>query len=238
MVVLTNGTYMKIKKIFLLAVFLSTNIYAESSTISVYPPSLQKLKTQEFGQLVLKFIPDKQDRNVSWDYRANDPSIVWLDSSYLEEKLTDGSYYSSRKGVARVNVLGVKSTYLDHRKYELPWTILMEGEVGKFGVNTVSFYPATVSRVNENTCFGENFDNCEFSPFKSLSLARIKYKKVCEKELSAGNFEKAYLLSATGKIPVYGIWISSSGSGGTNNAFALNYSSNEKTMCKGLMGGL
>lgn len=41
--------------------------------------------------------------------------------------------------VLRVNVLGVKGKYLDHKEYEIPWAIIFEGTVGKFGVDTISF---------------------------------------------------------------------------------------------------
>jgi len=210
---------------------------ASDNNLQVYPPELGKLKQQELGSLVFKLMPSLSEKQIYWDFKSDDPSIIWIDSFYEERKMEDGGFYSSRKGIARVNVLGTKSTIVDRKKYELPWSIMMEGDVGKFGVNTISLYPATISKKNENICFGENFDNCEFSPFKSLSKAKINYKKVCEKKFGALNFEEAYLLSAPGKRSVYGIWGSSSGSGGTSNTFKIDYTENQKEMCKGLMSG-
>ncbi len=217
---------------------LPLQVFSAEAALQPYPVTLKKLPQQEFGQLVYKLMPNKTEEKLYWDFRSNDKSIIWLDSFYVEKKLEDGTFHSSRKGVARVNVLGKKSTIVDHRTYELPWSVMMEGTVGKFGPNTISLYPATVSRENENICFGENFDNCEFSPFKSLTKASIKFKKVCEKNFGALNFEEAYLLTAPNKKAVYGVWQSSSGSGGTSNLFRIDYSENQKQVCDSLMGGL
>ncbi|PJG67838.1 hypothetical protein [Acinetobacter seifertii] len=226
------------KKIILIGLlFLAPFMSAKSADVTVKYPALLKLKQQEFGQLIFKFMPDKDDQGFSWNYRANDPDVIWLDKSYIETKLEDDTDYSSRKGVTRVNVLGVKSTYLDHKEYETPWAIIFEGTTGKFGVNSISFYPAMPER-DGDICFGEGFKNCEFSPFKSLTKAGISFKKICEKQSSAGNFEKAYILSATNKKSVYGIWGGSSGSGGSSNEFKLIELGREKEMCKNLMGGL
>lgn len=220
-----------------LTLSLSPIISANSADFTVQYPTLLKLKQQEFGQLVFKFMPNKNDQKFYWNYRANDPDVIWLDKSYIENKLDDGSYYSSRKGIARVNVLGIKGKYLDHKEYEMPWAIMFEGKVGKFGVDSISFYPAMPER-DGDICFGEGFSDCEFSPFKSLAKAGIIFKKICEKQLSAGNFEKAYILSNAQKKSVYGIWGASSGSGGSSNSFKLVELGNEKGMCKDLMGGL
>ncbi|MGU3310608.1 hypothetical protein [Acinetobacter sp. M5A5_2a] len=226
------------KKIVLLGgLALAPLMGANSAEVTVQYPALLKLRQQEFGQLVLKFMPDKNDQEFYWNYRANDPNVIWLDKSYIETKLDDGTYYSSRKGIARVNVLGIKGKYLDHKEYEIPWAIMFEGMVGKFGVDSISFYPAMPEREGD-ICFGEGFSDCEFSPFKSLSKAGISFKKICDKQFSAGNFEKAYILSKNSKKSVYGIWGASSGSGGSSNSFKLVSLGNEKEMCKNLMGGL
>lgn len=225
------------KKIVLLGIALAPFMGANSADVAPQYPALLKLKQQELGQLVFRFMPDKDDQGFSWNYRANDSNVIWLDKSYIETKLDDGTYYSSRKGIARVNVLGIKGKYLDHKEYEIPWAIIFEGAVGKFGVDSISFYPAMPER-DGDICFGEGFSGCEFSPFKSLTKAGIKFKKICEKQLSAGNFEKAYILSNVQKKSVYGIWGASSGSGGSSNSFKLVELGNEKGMCKDLMGGL
>ncbi|HFF5071126.1 TPA: hypothetical protein ACGDNJ_001516, partial [Acinetobacter baumannii] len=147
-----------------LLIITASAISAEAP-LQPYPTVLSKLPQQELGQVILKFMPNKNTNRIGWDYRANDTSIVWIDNSYQEIDNGDGTFESSRKGVARINVNGVKSTYLKQRVYELPWSIMMKGERGKFGVNSVNFYPATASRENENICFGEVYGNCEFKPF-------------------------------------------------------------------------
>ncbi|MFX9085444.1 hypothetical protein ABTN62_20540, partial [Acinetobacter baumannii] len=101
------------KKIVLLGIALAPFMGANSADIAPQYPALLKLKQQELGQLVFRFMPDKDDQGFSWNYRANDPNVIWLDKSYIETKLDDGTYYSSRKGIARVNVLGIKGKYLD-----------------------------------------------------------------------------------------------------------------------------
>ncbi len=213
----------------------SVQTFANTSELKPYPVALNKLPQQEFGQLVYKLMPQKNQKNIFWDFKSNDRSIIWLDKTYIERKLPDGTIHSDRKGIARVNVLGVKSTYLNYEKYELPWTVMMEGGLGKFGPNRINIYPATASRNNEETCFGDNFDNCEFSPFKSLAKANIKYRKICEEDNGAVNFEKAYLLTSPNKEPLIGIWQSSGGSGGTSNQFVLDYTKDPETLCKNYM---
>ena len=208
------------------------SIYAAQDKLQPYPLALKSLPQQEFGQVVLKFLPNKNINQIGWDYRANDPSIIWLDSSYEEEDLGDGNFESSRKGVARVNVNGVTSTILDQRLYELPWSIMMKGARGKFGVTSVHFYPATASRQNENACFGEIYGNCDFKPFKSFDKSKIKYKKLCEKIDNGINYRIAYLLSAVGKKDTYAIWSSNGGSGGSWNEFEIFYDQNKNNVCK------
>lgn len=214
-----------------LLIITASAISAEAP-LQPYPTVLSKLPQQELGQVILKFMPNKNTNRIGWDYRANDTSIVWIDNSYQEIDNGDGTFESSRKGVARINVNGVKSTYLKQRVYELPWSIMMKGERGKFGVNSVNFYPATASRENENICFGEVYGNCEFKPFKSLERSKIAYKKLCEKIDNGINFKIAYLLSNKGKQDTFAIWSSSSGSGGSWTEFELYYNTNKNEVCK------
>lgn len=49
---------------------------ANSADVTVQYPALLKLKQQELGQLIFKFMPNKDDQNFSWNYRANDPNVI------------------------------------------------------------------------------------------------------------------------------------------------------------------
>lgn len=221
------------KKIFLtISLALPTLSFAE--TIQVYPPVLQSLPSQELGQVVLKFMPSTSDK-VNWYTNANDTTFIWIDSTYEETTLNDGTVRSSRRAAYRGNVNGVKSMFLEKRMYEMPWLLTLNGDsLGKFGVNSVSFEPYVMVAASQNTgpCFGQTHENCEFNPFNSLKKAGISYKKICENNLEAGNFNIVYLLSKKGKKNTYGIWSQSAGSGGIANYFELDYSTSNAEICK------
>jgi hypothetical protein len=224
---------MMFKKILLIAsLALPTITFAES--IQIDSPTLQSLPSQELGQVVLKFMPSTSD-TVSWYTNANDTTFRWIDRKYTEITLDDGTVISSRRAVYRGKVNGVKSTYLDDRVYEMPWLLTLQGDsLGKFGVNSVSFEPYIIGidSQDETTCFGSTHENCDFSPFNSLKKAGISYKKICENQMGYGNFDIVYLLSKQGKKNTYGIWSQSSGSGGSSNSFALDYSTSNAAVCK------
>lgn len=205
-----------------------------SAPLEVYPTSLQKLPSQELGQVILKFIPSTSSE-ITWFERANDESIIWINRTFVEESLGGGVFYSSRKGVFRGHVNGVKSTYLYNNLKEMPWLVILEGEIAKFGVTSVTFKPSVVllgNKDEEGDCFGTTHENCEFSPFISLKKAGIKYQKICEAKYSGNNFRNVYLLTKKGKKNTYGIWENSDGSGGGSSVFSLDYSHNQKEVCK------
>lgn len=220
-----------IKRILLVV---SLTLPSLSFALEVYPPLLKKLLSQELGQVVLKFMPSTSSK-VDWYTNANDNSFVWIDPTFVETTLNDGTVYSSRRGVFRGHVNGVKSTFLYNRVHEMPWVATMEGQNPKFGVQSVILNPAVVLLNNKNgegTCFGSTHENCNFSPFTSLKRVGITYKKVCENQLGAGNFKIAYLLTKKGKKDTYGVWGESSGSGGSSNSFELDYSTSKAEICK------
>lgn len=208
--------------------------FAFSASLEVYPPSLKKLPSQELGQVVLKFMPSTSSK-VNWYTNANDNSFVWIDPTFVETTLNDGTIYSSRRGVFRGHVNGVKSTFLYNRVNEMPWIATMEGQNPRHGVQAIRLNPAVVllnNRNEEGDCFGSTHENCEFSPFLSLKRSGITYKKICENKIGAGNFRIAYLLTKAGKKNTYGVWEESSGSGGKANIFTLDYSENKTDICE------
>lgn len=223
-----------LKKILLMTIFALPAI-SSAEAIHVNPTSLQSLPSQELGQVVLKFMPSIGE-TVDWYKNANDKNFKWLDSKYVETTRDDnGTIYSTRRAVYRGNVNGVKSTFLDKRVYEMPWLVTLRGEAqGKFGVDSVVFYPYVLSRNPDDSgmCFGSTHENCEFTPFNSLKKAGITYKKICENQMGAGNFDIAYLLSKKGKKNTYGIWSQSAGSGGSSNSFELDFSASNVEVCK------
>lgn len=205
-----------------------------TASIEVYPSSLKKLPSQELGKVILKFMPSNSTK-VSWYTNANDESFLWIDPTFVETTFNDGTLYSSRRGVFRGHVNGVKSTFLYKKVNEMPWVALMQGGNPKHGVKSVIFVPTVVlleESDKEGTCFGSTHENCKFSPFTSLKLSGIKYKKVCENQIGVGNFKIAYLLSKNGKKDTFGVWEESSGSGGTANQFTLDYSETKSEICK------
>ena len=211
---------------------LPTITFAE--TIQIYPPTLQSLPSQELGQVVLKFMPSTSG-TVNWYTNANDTTFRWIDSQYAETTLDDGTVRSSRRAICRGNVNGVRSTFLEKRVYEMPWLLTLYGDsLRKFGVNLVLFYPYVMATnpEDEGMCFGPTHENCDFSAFNSLKQAGISYKKICENKMSYGNFDIVYLLSKQGRKNTYGIWSQSSGSGGSSNSFALDYSTSNTAVCK------
>lgn len=201
-----------------------------AANIDVYPRSLNKLPSQELGKVILKFMPSVNEK-VNWYTNANDKTFVWIDPTYVEGTYRDGTPYSTRRGVFRGNVNGVVSTFLYKTLNEMPWVATMHGDNPRHGVTFVSFQPAVVMLGNEDEegrCFGSTHENCEFSPFKSLSKVGIKYKKLCKDNLDAINFSETYLLTASGKKDTYGVWTESGGSGGIANKFLLDYESSSK----------
>lgn len=218
----------------LLTISLALPTIALAEEVQVSPPTLQSLPLQELGQVILKFMPSTSG-TVNWYTNANDTTFRWVDNKYVETAFGDGTVHSSRRAVYRGSVNGVKSTFLEKRVYEMPWLLTLHGDsLGKFGVDSVSFYPYVMAAdpQDEGLCFGSTHENCDFSPINSLKKTGISYRKICENQLGYGNFDIVYLLSKQGKKNTYGIWSGSSGSGGSSNSFALDYSTSNAAVCK------
>jgi hypothetical protein len=221
--------------IFLSSLFCSSSIFA-TEQLTITHKSLDKLPSQEIGQVIKKFLPDTKNNAfpITWDYKANDNTIIWLHRPYIEEQLYDNSIVSTRKGIFRSHVLGKKATYLQNIKYELPWSVIYKGEMAKFGVKEIEFHPNLpgIDVIDSGMCFGTEYDNCDFNPIKSLKNAGVNSKMICRDPFGGGsNFEKVYLLTAVGKKPTYAIYSMSTGSGGSSSNFTLVLNTNQKDVC-------
>ena len=69
--------------------FFSQTVLANQSSVPY--KAVEKLQIQELGSLIKKFIPDaNKSTSVSWDFNANDKTIIWLHKPYLEETDSNG----------------------------------------------------------------------------------------------------------------------------------------------------
>lgn len=219
--------------IFLSAFLFSNSIFALDK-LPMSHTGLEKLKMQEIGYAIKKFLPSSNVSRIDWDYKSNDQSIIWLHKPYLEQRLNDGSFETVRKGVFRSNVLGVQTTYLQDRKYELPWSVIYKGGMAKFGVTEIQFHPnlPDIDIIDSSQCFGNEYQNCDFNPIQSLKRVGINSKMVCQDSIGSGsNFQKVYLLTASNKKPTYAIYSMSTGSGGSSTDFTLILQATKNTVC-------
>ena len=194
----------------------------EKQTLPIYPPLLSKAPDIELGDAVLFLVPDSNAK-VFWDWRSNAKEIIWLDNGYKENKGV-----SSRRGLMRINVLGIHSTVLRQTKEELGWTIEMITKGGaKFGPTKVALEPGLG---NAEQCFGTLYDGCSFTSLQSLTKAGFDVKKICEvKEL--GGTIKGYLLSFSGKTSTVLQERYGEGSGGSQTSISLLLSSDVHNAC-------
>jgi hypothetical protein len=143
---------------------------------AVYPDAAKNIEPVELGQAILSFMPNENDGDINWNFRSNSKNIAWLDSPYVQNE--DGV---TRTGLMRINVEGETSKILKKTSLELAWTVRYEAMNSRFGVEKIYIAPgyahASLGDSNE-TCFGELFENCEFSPLKSLERSNISYKKI------------------------------------------------------------
>lgn len=221
-----------------LLLVISTSIFS-ADALPVYGKGLEKLKSQEIGQVIKKFMPNSNEKGLSWDYKANDPMIIWLHKPYKEEVYVDGTVENLRKGVFRSHVNGIRATYLEDKKYELPWQVVYNGYgMAKFGIDIIQFTPnlPDINIISSSNCFGIKFDNCAFDPLPSLKQVGINNKMVCrDKNGGGGTFEKVYLLTGNGKKPTYAIYSRSEGSGGSTSDFKLILNTTQEKVCKSII---
>ena len=76
---------------------------AESSKEAIFPSSLSGKPSVELGEFIRSSMLEKGER-LGWDWRANS-DIDWQDG--ITQVNSTG--YSHRDGVARINVMGVRS---------------------------------------------------------------------------------------------------------------------------------
>ena len=164
---------------FLIALGFSSSSFALEN-LPLSHKGLEKLKMQEIGPVIKNFLPNSDVSAIWWDYKSNNPSIIWLHRPYTETQFEDGSIQTIRKGVFRSNVLGVQTTYLQDRKYELPWSVIYLGKMAKFGVTEIQFHPnlPDIDIIDSYQCFGASYDNCDFNPIKSLKNVGVNSKMI------------------------------------------------------------
>ncbi|WP_273778499.1 hypothetical protein [Acinetobacter sp. GSS19] len=185
--------------------------------------NIQNLPSIELGEAIKEFMPTQTDilnTGVRWNYQANNPHVIWLDKTHVQD------YDYSRKGVMRINVQGRVAKILAEREYELPWAVMYKSSRDpKFGVEAIQFFPGMPGIEQEHrnswSCFGEKFRDCDFDPLASLAQAGIAFTKVCEDPTDGANYTNVYELSSLGKVNVFAAYSLSTGSGGATADFTL-----------------
>lgn len=222
------------KSYLFLSIFLFSNSVFALDKLPMTHTGLEKLKMQEIGSVIKNFLPDSKVSRIGWDYKSNDQFIVWLHKPYLEQQLYDGSIETVRKGIFRSNVLGTQTTYLQDKKYELPWSVIYKGGMAKFGVTEIQFHPnlPNIDIIDSSQCFGNEYQNCDFNPLQSLKRVGVNSKMICRDGTGSGsNFEKVYLLTANNKKSTYAIYSMSTGSGGSSSDFSLMLQTTKNDVC-------
>lgn len=187
---------------------------AESSQEAIFPSSLSGKKSVELGDFIRASMLEKGE-SLGWDWRANS-DIDWQDG--ITQVNSTG--YSHRDGVARINVMGVRSSVLKNRKDELGWRVsLRTMQPIKFGPESIELSPLD--------CFGTLYDGCSFDPAESLKTAGIETKKVCSVHLNGSNFSDTYLIRYSGKEDMLLTWTNSGGSGGESSGVTLRKDSKD-----------
>lgn len=222
---------------YILPLIFSSTVMA-SEKLPVYPSKLEKLASQEIGIVIKSFIPNVNQKNIGFEYKSNDKNVVWLTRPYIETQLADGSYATLRKGIFRSHVGNVKTTFLSDRKYELSWSVVYRGNLAKFGVNEISFYPNQPDTsqyiIDSSQCLGANYNNCDFNPLPSLKKLGVTSQAICKEDLGGGNIIQVYLLKAPNKQPTYAIYRSDVGSAGKQNQFDLIFNITKNTICNSI----
>lgn len=194
---------------------------AESSQEAIFPSSLSGKPSVELGEFIRASMLEKGE-NLGWDWRANS-DIDWQDG--ITQVNSTG--YSHRDGVARINVMGVRSSVLKNRKDELGWKVSLRT------MNPVKFGPVSIE-LSPLDCFGTLYDGCSFDPATSLKTANIETKKICSIHLNGSNFSDTYLIRYSGKEDMLLTWTNSGGSGGESSGVILRQNSKdaEAEACK------
>ena len=193
----------------------------------VFPNNAEKLRSYEFGQVILMLMPRLGQTHVGWDHLSGE-SISWLDNGYRQTTTRNGGVNSIREGLLRIHVDHTVATVLKEKKHELAWTLqYVTDEPPKFGIKLANIQPGT----SDEGCFGHLYDGCSFNPEKSLSRADIDTKKICEVS-EPGTRIVGYRLSHTKRKGAYALWTSSWGSGGDSSDFSLVFDERDASICK------
>ena len=189
----------------------------------VYPNALSNSRSIELADAISMFIPDA-GHGIGWAWLSNSSDITWLDNGYVE--LPDETI---RRGVMRINVLGVRSTVLRQATEELGWTVTMSTKsLAKFGPREISLWPGADDPA---PCFGNLFEGCDFDPLPSLKRKGINATLVCKSGMSAGNFTAIYSLTAKGKSQVLFSISRGEGSGGASTNISILLDHDKKRAC-------
>jgi hypothetical protein len=214
---------MKSKLPIILLSLLLAGCQQEKSQMPVYPRSLSKAPNIELGEAIKFLIPDTGVR-IYWDWRSNDGKILWLDNGFVEH-----GEETTRKGLMRINVLGVHSTVLRAVKEELGWYVEMSTrDPAKFGPTKIMLEAGLGSG---EQCFGSTNDGCDFETLPSLKKAGLDAQFVCEEQKLQETI-KGYRINAPGKIETLLIERTGGGSGGQSTSIYLLLKANSTKLCE------
>lgn len=172
----------------------------------------------ELGRVILTLMPDRGQRTLSWDHRA-DSAVGWVDPGYKTVRNRLGEF-AVRRGLIRTNVLGKRATVLRQRREELWWTVtyLTKGPP-KFGPEKILLDPGGLSDV----CFGTLYEGCEYDPLPSLRAAGIRAKQVCHAKIHEAHLT-GFTLMHPGRGEIQLLVMDDGGSGGSSTSLEMRFS--------------
>ena len=219
----------KINWLFSIFTLVFMTIACTKSEEDVYPAAANKLKNIELGEAIYLLMPDENNGHIEWSYQSNNKIIYWIDDTY---KTNDDSTYSSRDGLMRINVKGVKSTILRKETKELAWSINYSNSISnpKFGPQEIELKPGIDD--GDANCFGSTVDNCTFSPIESLIASNIHFEIICKTGKTENWGTTGLLLSAKGKKSVKAKWFTDGGSGGSSSSMYIYIGEEPENLCE------
>lgn len=195
-----------------------------SNAYPIFPKEAESLQSYEFGDFIKLFMQAPVGMTgkdyIAWDTYADNHNFIWQTDGTDSIETDSGETVYFRDAMVRINVNGVVPLELKKNWSEMTWLVRY------WTRNNPNFGAESVSISNE--CFGYNAKNCVLPPLKSLSMANIKYKKICQND-TMGRIT-GYELSLDGFRKVYLAYTISEGSGGANAFYEL-YFSKPKKLC-------
>lgn len=208
---------------FVMLIFLVAGCQQEKSQMPVYPPLLSKAPNIELGEAVKFLIPDA-GIGIYWDWRSNDGKILWLDNGFVEQRGV-----TTRKGLMRINVLGVHSTVLREVKEELGWYVEMSTrDPAKFGPTKIMLEAGLGPG---KQCFGSTNDGCDFETLPSLKKAGLDAQLLCAEDKLQENI-KGYRINAPGKKETLLLEQNGWGSGGRSTSIYILLKASPSKLCE------